>query len=293
MALFGGCSKSGPSGAENAKTFANDPAASEKRYPLTGEVIRVDPERKVLVVMHDEIKGVMPAMTMEFGAAAGDLAVLKTGQLIRATMVAPAEGGFRLEKIWPNDKVAVDTISAGEKRLREDTHNKGKNPYSGDPADTAPNFVLYNQEGEVVQSSSFRGKKVMLNFIFTRCPDQTKCPAATAKMATVQRLAREAGVDNLELVSITLDAEYDTPGVLKEYAKNYSIDTANFSFLTGPESAIRDLLSQFGVAIERSDNLLKHTLATLLIDEHGKIVRRADGSLWEAKDFVASMKKQA
>jgi len=58
--------------------------------------------------------------------------------------------------------------------------------------------------------------------------------AATVKMMSAQKLAKEAGVKDLEFVSITLDPAYDTPGVLKEYASVRGIDTSNFSFLTGP-----------------------------------------------------------
>jgi protein SCO1/2 len=130
----------------------------------------------------------------------------------------------------------------------------------------------------------------MVNFIYTRCPIATMCPAATAKMVSVQKLARSAGVDNLELVSITMEPAYDTPGVLKDYAATHGIDTTNFSLLTGPEGAVRDLLTQFGVIAEFEDNIIKHTLATLLIDENGKIIHRADGGTWEPKEFVAKMK---
>ena len=103
--------------------------------------------------------------------------------------------------------------------------------------------------------------------------------------------ARAAGIPNVEFVSITLDPAYDTPGVLKEYAADRGIDTSNFSFLTGPEAAIRDLLTQFGVIAEFKDGILNHTLATLLIDEKGRVTWRADGSLWEPRDFVARMHK--
>jgi protein SCO1/2 len=117
------------------------------------------------------------------------------------------------------------------------------------------------------------------------------CPAATAKMMATQKLAKDAAVPNIEVVSITLDPVFDTPGVLKEYASVRGIDTTNFSFLTGPDSAIRDLLTQFGVIAELEGDFLKHTLTTLLIDERGKIMHRTDGSVWEPKDFVAKMKQ--
>jgi protein SCO1/2 len=265
-------------------------AAEQASYPLTGEIVSVDVPGKILRVKHDPIKGYMPAMTMEFAVAAGDVAVAKPGQRIRAEMILVKDGDFRLEKIWPDDKAAAETIAASERMLREDTHTRGKNAYR-EVGETVPDFALYDQEGKVVQSARFRGKQIMMNFIFTRCPVATMCPLATTKMTAAQKLAREEGVSNVEFVSITLDPSYDTPGVLKEYATTRGIDTANFSFLTGPDKAIKDLLLQFGVIAEFEGDLLKHTLTTLLIDERGKISHRADGSQWEPKDFVAKMRR--
>jgi protein SCO1/2 len=74
--------------------------------------------------------------------------------------------------------------------------------------------------------------------------------------------------------------------VLKGYAAARGIDTRTFSFLTGPETAVRDLLTQFGVIAEKGDNIWKHTLATLLIDRDGKIAHRVDGSTWEPDEFL-------
>ena len=283
-----GCSRSGT---EQVPPVAAATEPGERRFPLTGEVIRVEPTRNVLVVRHDAIEGLMPGMTMEFKVAAGDLAVAQAGQQIRAELVAPAGGDFRLEKIWPNDKVIADTIAAGARKLREDTHNLGKEVYR-EVGEKVPSFALYDQEGRVVQSARFGGKQILLNFIFTRCPDATKCPAATSRMVAVQKLAAETGVSNLELVSITLDPAYDTPGVLQSYASAHGIETRNFSLLTGPESAVKDLLTQFGVIAEFEGGLLKHTLATLLVDEQGRIAHRVDGSAWEAADFVRRLKKE-
>ena len=289
-ALLLGVAACDKSPAPDARAAAGAEKPKEERYALTGEVIRAEPERKVLVVRHDEIKGYMPAMTMEFIGSAGDLAVAKPGQKIRAEMVPSKDGEYRLEKIWPDDKATADAVQAGALQLRQDTHTRGKNAYR-EIGETVPNFALYDQSGRVVESAKFRGKQIMLNFIFTRCPVATMCPAATAKMVTAQKLAREAGVSNLELISVTLDPAYDTPGVLKEYADTRGIDTANFSLLTGPETAIKDLLTQFGVIAEFEGDMIKHTLTTLLIDENGKIAHRADGSVWEARDFVAKMKR--
>jgi len=260
-----------------------------KRYPLTGEVVAVDEARHRLTVSHDAVPGLMGAMTMEFAVSAGDAASVHPGEHIRAQLVADLKSP-RLEDIWPNDQAAADTVAAGERHLREDTHDRGNGAFR-DLGETMPDFALYDQTGKVVQSARFRGKEIMLNFIYSRCPFANMCPLSTAKMMTTQRLAREANVKDIEFISITLDPEYDTPGVLKEYAEERGIDTSNFSFLTGPQGAINDLLTQFGVIAQFEGDILKHTLATLLIDSHGKIIWRADGSEWEPADFVARMRK--
>lgn len=285
--LAAGCGRA-PAPADSAPAAAKAPEA--ERYAITGEVVRAEPERKVLVVKHDEIKGYMPAMTMEFLVSDGDLALARPGQRIRADMIPSKDGDFRLERIWPDDRtIEARTIATGAMQLRQDTHTRGKNAYR-EVGEGAPDFTLYDQDGRVVQGSRFRGRHIMLNFIFSRCPVPTMCPAATAKMITVQRLAREAGVRDLELISITLDPANDTPGVLRDYAAVRGIDTSNFSFLTGPEGAIRDLLTQFGVITQLQGDILQHTLATLLIDPQGRIAHRTDGSQWEPQDFVRRMK---
>jgi protein SCO1 len=281
-----GCGKS-----PEAASVAEAPTAVplERQFALTGEVVSVDAQKKVMVVRHNEIAGYMPSMTMEFPVSAGDAANAKPGEKIRATLIVERSGGTRLEGIWPDDKVSLDSIEAGERMLRQDTFSKGQAAYR-EVGDQVPQFVLYDQDGHVVDSARFRGTQVMLNFIYSRCPIASMCPLSTSKMMETQKLAREAGISHIEFVSITLDPAYDTPGVLKQYAAERGIDTSNFSFLTGPEAAIRDLLTQFGVIAEFKGNILDHTLATLLIDEKGRVAWRADGSQWQPKEFVGRMR---
>lgn len=259
------------------------------RHPLRGQVVAVLSDRGTLLVDHEEIPGYMPRMTMEFRVGVGDLALAREGAWLRAELVEEGEGEFRLEKIWWENAEAEGRVGKAAAALREETGIRGRAAYR-EVGEKLPDFALYDQEGRVVEAGRWRGKQVMLNFIFTRCTVATMCPASTAKMMQTQRLAREAGVADLELVSITLDPEYDTPGVLKEYAIQRGIDTSNFTFLTGPEGAIKDLFKQFGILTEMKGGVLNHTLATLLVDTQGRIKMRMDGSGWSPEAFVAKMK---
>ena len=155
--------------------------APEITYPLTGEILVVDRERNRLLVKHDEIPDYMPAMTMEFIASPGDVANAKEGQRIRAVLVPSDNGDFLLRNIWPDDQVTKANVNASADALRQDTLIRGRGAYR-EVGEKLPDFSLYDQTGEVVQSSRFRGRQIMLNFIFTRCPVATMCPAATMKM---------------------------------------------------------------------------------------------------------------
>lgn len=289
LMTLAGCAKR-PDDGSAAAASAPPAVPGEVRHPLKGEILQVDAERSVLIVTHDEIAGYMPAMTMEFKAARSDVANAKPGQRIRAELVERA-GDYHLEKIWPDDTVTATALDAATKALAQDTAIRGKAAYR-EIGEQLPVFTLLDQEGRTVSAGRFRGKRVVLNFIFTRCPIATMCPAATQRMAQLQQAARAAGAQDFELVSVSLDPEYDTPGVLRDYAEARGLDTSNWSFLTGPDAAVRSLLAQLGVIREFEGATIKHTLATVLIDEQGRIIHRADGSVWPVDDFVKRLKKK-
>lgn len=265
-------------------------ATPEDGWPLRGEIVALVPERSAITISHEEIKSYMPAMTMELKVNANDLSILKAGQHVRGRLVQSGTD-FYLEQIWPDDEGGRRTIEAAARALKEDTRIRANEAYR-EVGETSPEFALYDQEGRVVQFGAFRGKRVVLNFIFTRCPIPTMCPAATLRMQALQKAAKSEGIENLELVSITLDPTFDTPAVLKGYAESRGIDLSNFRFLTGPEGAVKDLLTQFGVVIQPGEGVVKHSLATLLIDEHGKIVHREDGATWQTESFLVRLRKR-
>ncbi len=288
-ALLGGCGRSEKAGKDSTAATANA-TPGEVRHPLVGEIISVDVAKKMLIVTHDEIPGYMPAMTMEFKVSAGDVAIAKAGQRIRAELVERPGGEYLIEKIWPDDKITVRALAAGAKALAQDTAMRGKELYR-EVGENAPDFTLLDQEGRTINASHFRGKKVMMNFIFTRCPIATMCPASTQKMSDLQKAAKAAGITDVEFVSITLDPDYDTPGILKDYADARGLDLSNWSFLTGPDAAVRHLLAQMGIIREFEGATIKHNLATLLIDPSGRIIHRVDGSRWDNQEFLPKMKR--
>jgi len=97
-------------------------------------------------------------------------------------------------------------------------------------------FALTDQEGRAYGSSELRGQIWVASFFFTRCP--TVCPRLIAALRDLQQKAK-ASSTALRIVSFSVDAEHDTPAVLKEYAKQQQADLGSWSFLTGNAELIQ------------------------------------------------------
>jgi protein SCO1/2 len=136
----------------------------------------------------------------------------------------------------------------------------------------AADFALESSDGRKVTLKQFRGKAVFVSFIFTTC--NGSCPATTHRLAKVQEaLARGPGLkDKVQLISITLDPERDTPGRLREYMHLYEIDPANWCFLTGPKDAVNRTIADWGMwARPAANGQLDHPSRVFLVDPRGRL----------------------
>ncbi len=249
-----------------------------------GRVVHSDVENLTIVLNHDIDDITSDTNFSTYYVIRGDALNVKEGNYIRGNIL-PYGDGYRMENIFIVDKANDNIMTSINKQLHQDTLIRGIKAFRT-VDEHIPEFALFNQDGRVLQSREFRNKFIILNFIFTRCQDQKMCPAATRKMATLQKEAVNTGIEDLQLVSITIDPLYDTPGILKEYVENYDIDTSNFSILTGPASVIYDLSKQFGIIYMKDDGTIKHNMSTVLVDKKGKIIHRENRSIWKVEEFL-------
>lgn len=264
--------------------------ASEEGHALLGVVQGVDSEETTLTVAHEDIPGVMPPMTMVFRVGPGDVKVFEKGDQIKARMVRDEDGGFRLVKIWKIDDAAADEMRKINEKLTKQVDTLGSGYYFGE-GDAFPDFALVDQYNKSVTPAQYAGKPFILNFIFTRCTDGEMCPLSTSKMAMMQRKAKEMGLEDLQFISVTLDPQFDTPGVLRQYADAYGIDGANFRFVTGERIAVRQLVKSMALTRIQTDEDIIHSLATVLVDRDRKIVMRSTTKKWDPEAFLEAAAK--
>jgi protein SCO1/2 len=134
----------------------------------------------------------------------------------------------------------------------------------------APEFALTKQDGKRLALKDLRGKVLTITFIFASCADT--CPLLTAKMAGIQnRLGSDFG-KKVHFVSITVDAERDTPEVLKQYAEGHKANPAGWAFLTGTPAEIREVARRYGIYYKKTPRGdVDHTFLTSLVDHNGTL----------------------
>jgi len=109
-----------------------------------------------------------------------------------------------------------------------------------------PEFSFVDQHKQPFTRANLLGKVSIANFIFTRC--KTVCPVFTMKM---QRVAEQTSSD-IQILSFSVDPEYDTPKRLAAYTQERGIDDPRWHFLTGDAKKIKETVTgALKIAMER------------------------------------------
>ena len=133
-------------------------------------------------------------------------------------------------------------------------------------------FTLFDQEGRPFHSEDLAGQVWVADFFFTRC--KGICPILSGRMLDLSRELED--LSGWRLVSISVDPSHDTPEVLKSYAVTLGVDTPRWSFLTGPEQQVRELIrTQFMLPVDdnpqNAEEPILHSPRIVLVDREGNL----------------------
>jgi protein SCO1 len=253
-----------------------------KRYPLQGEVISVEAPRGMIIVKHGDIPGLMPAMTMEYSVAdAKQIEKLEPGDKITADLVVSANTG-QLENI-----VLVSKGNGTPSSTYQHIPEKGE---------VVPDFVLTNQNAKRVHFHDFRGKVLLVTFIYTRCPLPDFCPRMSDNFRQIQKqlLATSGSQAHTAFLSISFDPEHDTPAVLKHYASIYDKPTKgqhpfDWQFAVPSPRDLPEIAKFFGLVLQPQNAQIVHSLSTTLISPDGKVEQWYDSNDWKPSDVAQLM----
>lgn len=119
----------------------------------------------------------------------------------------------------------------------------------------APGYSLADQLGNRLTNEDMRGKITLYNFTYSRC--EAPCPQTSIVVKEVQSRLPEIETYDIpvELVTISIDPEYDTPQVLQAYAQALQADESNWHFVTGPVDRLRWIIGGgFGFYFDHRDD---------------------------------------
>jgi protein SCO1/2 len=259
-----------------------------KEFQLHGQVVQSDPGQKSIVIKHGDIPGFMPGMIMPYKVKQSfEAEGLKPGDVIDANVFVLRDGSdFWLQGVRIAGRASTTNGpgSAAVHMLK--------------PGEHVPDLELINQDGKSFRLTDFKGKAVLMTFIYTRCPLPEFCPRLSSQFARIQDDLAKIPEDyaRTHLVTVSFDPQYDTPAVLRKYGMAYLRDDgsgfSHWDFASAPSDKLRDLANAFGLYYNEEDNQISHTMNIVLIAPDGTVVHYWSAD-WTAAELEAALRQAA
>jgi protein SCO1 len=259
-------------------------SGNEKRYDLKGKVVAVEPDKRRVTIAHEDVVGYMPGMTMPFTVRnEADMQMLVPNAEVTATLVVDGKHSW-IENLFV---VVKQEASAPLAANAEVIAKEG---------DEVPNYTLVNQDAKPIRIRNYRGKALLLTFIYTRCPDPEFCTLMSDNFAQIER---QLGQDpelyaKTHLLSITIDPAHDEPKVLRSYGaahtERYDNETfAHWEFATGDQ--VKDIAQYFGLTYFPENDQIRHGLRTVVVSPDGKVEKIYTDNKWQVDEVVKELKQ--
>ncbi len=143
-------------------------------------------------------------------------------------------------------------------------------------------YVLLDRQGREVKLSRYRGKPLLVSFIYTGCFEV--CPATTRALhEAVKGLDKLLAPDQFNVVSIGFNQPFDTPTAMRAFAAQHRIDYANWEFLSPPPKVVEALAREFGFSYVATAGGFDHVLGVTLVDAQGRIHAQVYGDRMNAQ----------
>ncbi|HEX7069303.1 MAG TPA: SCO family protein [Rhodothermales bacterium] len=252
-----------------------------RTWDVRGRVVGFGDDSRTVFISHENIPGLMPAMTMPFTAA--DTAAtrgVQHGDAVQFVLHVSRDSTW-ITDLRPLEPGAPPLVL--EEELAPSAEDGSPLIAQGEQV---PDVELVDHEGTPFRISDYRGRFVLVNFIYTRCPLPDFCPWMTRRFAELYTPLKRDHGDRISLLTVTLDPEYDTPEVLKAYRERHARSAADWRFATGDAEAVRTLASALGVSYTAVASEVIHSLVTALVDTSGALDAMWRGNEWPIGDVA-------
>jgi protein SCO1/2 len=260
---------------------------SPKHYFLQGRVLGKSDLTQQITVNHGDIPGFMAAMTMPYPVKdTQGFQEVQPGDLITADVVVDVNHDYWLEHLTIKSETGRGSVSSLA-------------PHALLPGERVPDIPLRNQDGKTLHLTDFKGKAILITFVYTRCPFPTFCPLISSEFATIQKELAKTPQDyeRTHLISISLDPQYDTPPIMRKYGLGYiANDPSGFEhwdFVSTSSDDLRKLATAFGLEYFEQDNQISHSMNTILLATDGTVSQDWQGNEWKTSEVISALRQAA
>lgn len=271
-------------------TSTEKPPATVESYKLVGVVRKIDKESGEVMIRHEEIPGFMKAMTMPFDLKGQEvLGELMPGDEVEARLIVKAND-IELTDVVITNPAPASAIKFGPNGIEVQAK-----PLILLPGEAVPDFQFTLQDGKLAKLSDYKGKAVVLTFIYTRCPLPNFCPLMDRKFGELAaRLQNTPRADQVRLLSVSFDPEHDTPELLTSHAKARNAKMPLWTYAVSSHEELGKFGPQVGLMYGPGEKEIMHNLSTVVIGPDGNLVRLetgAAGGAWTTDDMLATLIK--
>ena len=152
------------------------------------------------------------------------------------------------------------------------------------------NHALVDTERRSVSLSDFRGRPLVVQFIYTGCSQV--CPATTQFLADAVSAAREAlGADRFNVVTIGFNPPFDGPEAMAAFARQNGIRDARWRFLSADAETIGAITRDLGFTYAATAKGMDHISQITVVDAEGVVYRQVYGDAFETRMLIAPLKE--
>jgi protein SCO1/2 len=261
-------------------------------FPIRGKIVSVNAEKGSILLDHEAVPGFMDAMTMPYDLKDKGIAKeFHPGDHITAKLLVRKTSDGYVDPML--DQIVITAQAKPDYKPTTQYHV----PTAGD---AVPDFKLVNEKGKTIHLGQFKGKVLLLTFIYTRCPLADYCPRMNKNFEEVDKslAADPSTYQQTHLLSISFDPKFDTPEILKSYGGIYTGETKgkfeHWDFAVPPADELAAVTQFFGVGVTPGDDgTLTHSLSTALIGKDGKIRAWYPTNEWTPAEVLTAMKAAA
>lgn len=154
---------------------------------------------------------------------------------------------------------------------------------------TLGDHAFTDSTGKRVRLSDFRGKPLLVNFVYTGCYEV--CPATTQFLLKAVRSAQQSlGRDSFNVLTIGFNLPFDHPIAMKTFADRQGANQPGWHFLSPDAGSVDALLADFGFSYAQTPKGFDHVLQVSVVDAEGRVYRQLYGESFELPLLVAPLK---